>query len=409
MKRKLFLIIVLFSASSLTGCYTTRKSRGGGQIKTIPGRNMDATDILLIPGYKIEPVASDLTFPSAVTFDDAGDVYFIETGYSYGEVWKEPKLIRLNADGTKTTIASGGKNGPWAGVVFHQGYFYVVEGGALEGGKILRISKNGTMKVLTENLPSMGDHQTNGPAIKDGYIYFGQGTATNSGVVGPDNADFGWLWRKKDFHDIPCKDIVLNGINYESDNVLTDEADDTVLTGPYSAFGQAVVSGQVIQGAVPCTGSVMRIPLEGGKPELVAWGLRNPYGLAFSEDGKLFITENGFDDRGSRPVWGAGDVLWEIKTGTWYGWPDFSEGKPIQNDEEFKPPGKHKVKPVLQKYPNDPPKPAAIWVFTLPQTGLTFLPAVSSDLSVKRSLRSSETWLRQWETSWRLLDLRLYV
>jgi hypothetical protein len=50
--------------------------------------------------------------------------------------------------------------------------------------------------------------------IRDGYIYFGQGTATNSSVVGEDNKEFGWLLRRKDFHDIPCRDIILNGQNY---------------------------------------------------------------------------------------------------------------------------------------------------------------------------------------------------
>jgi glucose/arabinose dehydrogenase len=372
MKRKLSLILILSSVLLLSGCYTMRKSKGGGQIKTIPARTIEPADVLLMPGYKIELVAKDFTFPAAVAFDESGVAYVIETGYSYGEIWTDPKLIRLNSDGTKTTIATGGKNGPWTGVAFHKGYFYVAEGGALEGGKILRISKSGTIKVLTEDLPSFGDHQTNGPVIKDGYIYFGQGSVTNSAVVGPDNASFGWLLRKKDFHDIPCTDIQVNGENYTSDNVFTENPNDTAVTGPYSAFGKSVAPGQIIKGAVPCTGSVMRIPLEGGKPELVAWGLRNPYGVAFSEDGKLFITENGFDDRGSRPVWGAGDVLWEINPGTWYGWPDFSEGKPIRDDEEFKPPGKDKVKPVLQKYPNDPPKPSAIFGVHSSANGLDF-------------------------------------
>jgi len=372
MKRKTSFILGLSGLLLLAGCYTMRKSNGGGQIKTIPPRTIEPADVLLMPGYKIELVAKEFTFPSGVAFDESGSTYILESGYSYGEIWTVPKLIRLNADGTKTTIATGGKNGPWTGVTFHKGYFYVAEGGTLEGGKILRISKAGQIKVLTEDLPSMGDHQTNGPVIKDGYIYFGQGTATNSGVVGPDNASFGWLLRKKDFHDIPCKDIQLNGENYSSDNVFTENTKDTALTGPYSAFGKSVKPGQVIKGAVPCTGSIMRIPLEGGKPELVAWGLRNPYGLAFSGDGKLFITENGFDDRGSRPVWGAGDVLWEIQTGMWYGWPDFSEGKPIQNDEEFKPPGKGKVKPILQKYPNDPPKPTAVFGVHSSSNGIVF-------------------------------------
>jgi glucose/arabinose dehydrogenase len=287
-------------------------------------------------------------------------------------VWGEPKLIRIEADGKQTVVATGTKNGPWTGITFHNGFFYVAEGGAAEGGKILRISPSGEMRTLTDNLPSVGDHHTNGPVVRDGYIYFGQGTATNSGVVGGDNAQFGWLMRKKDFRDIPCADIVLAGQNYESENVLDTTSKNKVTTGAYVAFGTSTTPGQVIKGSIPCTGSVMRIPLEGGKPELVAWGLRNPFGLAFSPDGRLFVTENGYDDRGSRPVWGTGDVLWEVKQGLWYGWPDFSAGKPIKSDEEYKVPGRSPVKPVLQSYPNTPPAPAAIFGVHSSSNGIDF-------------------------------------
>ncbi|NJW54944.1 hypothetical protein, partial [Salinimicrobium oceani] len=144
-------------------------------------------------------------------------------------------------------IVEGTKNGPWTGITYHDGNFYVAEGGQMEGGKILRINANGAVDTLVSNLPSMGDHHTNGPAIKDNYIYFGQGTATNSAVVGPDNASFGWLYRKPEFHDIPCKDIVLKGINYTSKNPLTDAPDDKVTTGAYVPFGEATRKGQVIR------------------------------------------------------------------------------------------------------------------------------------------------------------------
>jgi hypothetical protein len=40
-----------------------------------------------------------LTFPSGITFDDQGRVYVIETGYSYGEVWAVPRLLRVESDG----------------------------------------------------------------------------------------------------------------------------------------------------------------------------------------------------------------------------------------------------------------------------------------------------------------------
>jgi glucose/arabinose dehydrogenase len=128
----------------------------------------------------------------------------------------------------------------------------------------------------------------------------------------------------------------------------------------------------VVKGACPCSGSILRIPVSGGSPEVVAWGFRNPFGLAVNAEGKLFVTENAYDDRGSRPVWGAGDVLWEIKNGLWYGWPDFSAGKLIINDEEFHSPGKKPLEPVLAEYPNTPPKPTAVFAVHSSSNGFDF-------------------------------------
>ena len=365
-------MLLIFSIVSLSACYQMRKSSGGAQIKDIPPRHVNAADIAVPKGYKIEPVVSGLTFPSAVTFDEAGNMYAIEAGYSYGEVFLAPRLLRIEKNGTTTTIATGSNNGPWTGIVFYNGSFYVAEGGELEGGKILKISKEGAITPIISNLPTMGDHHTNGPVIKDGFIYFGLGTATNSGVVGNDNADYGWLLRKKQFHDIPCADITIFGRNYSSENILTKDQNDVATTGAFSPYGVSTSTNQVIKGACPCTGSILKVPINGGNPEVVAWGLRNPFGLALSAAGKLFVTENAYDDRGSRPVWGAGDVLWEIKDGQWYGWPDFSAGKSIIDDEEFHSPGKKPVEPLLAKYPNTPPKPTAIFAVHSSSDGFDF-------------------------------------
>jgi glucose/arabinose dehydrogenase len=358
----------------LAGCYRTRPSNGGGAKSSLsPSRTADLTaaNVALPPGYKIESVAHDFTFPTAVAFDNQNRLHVLEAGYSYGEVWTEPRLLRVEASGARSVVASGTRNGPWNGMVFHEGYFYVAEGGELEGGRLLRIAPDGTTKVLAEELPSMGDHHTNGPAIRDGYLYFGQGTATNSGVVGTDNADFGWLRRHPRFHDIPCQDVVLSGQNYETTNVLTEPAT-KAQTGAYSAYNTTTYAGQIIKGQVPCSGAVLRVPLAGGAVELVAWGLRNPFGLAFSADGRLYVSENSFDNRGSRPVWGSGDVLWQVQPGTWYGWPDFAAGKPISGDEEFKTPGHDAPRPLLQKYPNQPPRPAAVLGVHSSSCGLDF-------------------------------------
>lgn len=346
------------------GCWRARGSEGGGQIKEPKEpRTADASSVRLPPGYRIEPVARGLTFPVGVAFDDTGEAYVAESGYSYGEKFVTPRIVHVARDGATKVIATG-TNGPWTGVTFHNGAFYVAEGGVKEGGKILRVGKDGSIKAIVEGLPSFGDHHTNGPAIgPDGMIYFGQGTATNSGVVGEDNAQFGWLARHKDFHDIPCKDITLAGVNYESG--------DKVITGAYVPYGTKTDKGQVIASKVPCSGAIMKVSPNGGAPELVAWGFRNPFGLAFNAEGRLYITENGFDIRGSRPVFGAADHLYEIQPGSWYGWPDYSGGAPI-NDKRYAVPGKDPASAVLATPPGKPPAPVAFFGVHSSSNGLDF-------------------------------------
>jgi glucose/arabinose dehydrogenase len=178
-------------------------------------------------------------------------------------------------------------------------------------------------------------------------------------VVGEDNANFGWLKRFPQFHDIPCRDVILAGRNYESADILHPGSTARVTTGAYSPLGTATAAGQIVKGSLPCSGAVMRIDADGGGLELVAWGFRNPFGLAFAPNGQLFVTDNGYDDRGSRPIWGAGDILWRVVPGAWYGWPDYSAGQPVDSDA-FKPPGKAVPQRLLQRDPGTPPRPAAI-------------------------------------------------
>lgn len=342
----------------LAGCWSILPSKGGGQTGFQGRRATDPADVALPEGYSAEVVASGFTFPTGVAFDDRGGIYVLEAGYSYGEVWTTPRLLRVNPGGSPTVVATG-ENAPWNGVVFHGGAFYIADGGEKAGGRILRVTPDGRINPVVEGLPSLGDHHTNGPAVgSDGWLYFGQGTATNSGVVGPDNHEFGWLKRHPDFHDIPCRDIRLSGRNFTSDNPLTPEPGDRATTGPYLPFGQASTAGQVVPGRVPCGGAVLRVRPDGGAPELVAWGFRNPFGLAFSPDGRLYVTENGADQRGSRPVYGSPDVLWAVAPGAWHGWPDYAMGVKLE-DGQFHQGANPPLESLLAEEPGTPPKPAA--------------------------------------------------
>ena len=352
----------------LSGCYTLQPSRGGGQTDFEAPRRLNSADIALPPGYRIEPVVSRLTFPTAAVFDEQNRLYVVETGYSYGEVFGKSQLLRIEPDGRKTEIAFG-DNPPWTGASFHNGAFYISEGGT--PGRILRITLDGRVTRLVDNLPPRADHFTDRPVPgPDGWIYFGQGTVTNSGVVGEDNLKMGWLKRTPKLHDIPCQDITLTGINFTTTHLLKPDAGE-VQTGAYVPYGTATQASQTIKGQVPCSGAIMRVRPEGGTPELVAWGLRHPYGLAFSPDGELYATDNSYDDRGSRPIFGTGDYLWRVQPGTWYGWPDYAGGHPL-NDERFKVPGKSQPQFVLANHPGKPPRPIAEFGVHSSSNGLDF-------------------------------------
>jgi glucose/arabinose dehydrogenase len=204
---------------------------------------------------------------------------------------------------------------------------------------------------LVTVLPSLGDHHNHGLAPgPDGKIYFGQGTATNSGVVGLDNFQFGWLKKYPGFHDVPAKDLRLRARTFETPDpiaLLARQEVRAVRTGAFQAFGAAGGTvrparaegreeAAVVKGRVKANGTVLRMDPDGSNLEVYAWGLRNPYGLGFTPDGKLLCTDAGYDERGSRPIANAPDCLWVIKKGAWYGWPDYAGGVPV-TDERFRP------------------------------------------------------------------------
>src|SRR5437764_3196912 len=97
-------IVLAIAVSLLQGCFAMRSSHGGGQTSFTPPRSLDPKAIAVPAGYRIEAVASGLNLPTGVAFDEQGRAYVTEAGYSYGELWTTPRLVRVERDGRLTQV-----------------------------------------------------------------------------------------------------------------------------------------------------------------------------------------------------------------------------------------------------------------------------------------------------------------
>jgi glucose/arabinose dehydrogenase len=319
-------------------------------------RGYQPRDILLPQGFIAEVVATGLNEPVHCSFDDAGRCYVVECGHKIDSV---PRVVAVDtATGEQSVFYQlpedrWNKTGAVTGAAWRDGRLYLAD-----TDRIIAIDGDGRVDEVVSGLPGLGDHQTNHPAFgPDGRLYWGQGSATNTGVVGADNAAYEWLPDHPDVHDVPGTDVTLTGRNLTYKDVL-GHLRDTVQCGAFVPFGTPTEPGQVIPGDVKCTGSVLRCNPDGSDLEVVAWGLRNPYGIAFSADGRLFATEHGIDERGERYIVGDLEDFYEITPGRWYGWPDYASGIRL-DDPRWGTAGRNR-EPLLADPPEtDPPTPFA--------------------------------------------------
>jgi glucose/arabinose dehydrogenase len=317
-------------------------------------RGFNPADILLPEGFVAEVVATGFHAPVHCCFDTEGNCYVAESGH---KIDSRPRILKVNVEtGQYSSIYEvpderWHKKGALTGLCWHEGYLYFAN-----TDSISRINPDGVLEDIVTGLPGLGDHQTNYPLIgPDGKLYFGQGCVTNSGVVGADNFAYGWLSEHPSVCEVPAEDIRLSGRNYDYQNVLGD-LNQSVRSGAYVPFGTETFEGQVIPGNVKCSGSILRCNPDGSELEVVAWGLRNPYGIAFHPDGRLFATEHGMDERSQRYIVSDPDDFYEIQDGSWYGWPDFASG--IRLDAPYWDDGGHGREPVLAEFPDPyPPMP----------------------------------------------------
>jgi glucose/arabinose dehydrogenase len=283
----------------------------------------------------LEIFADGLSFPTSLALSEDGGCYVAESGLPFGGAPAGGRIWRLESNSQRTLLADNLRP-PVNGLTFYNGHLFVSEGG--HPARISRFNLDGSgQTIILDNLPGPGNYHTNMVAFApDGKLYFSQGAMTNTGIIGLDAYELGWLRRLPHGYDLPGYDIVLNGVNIETANPLSTDKTATALTGAFVAFGEPTEAGRRIAAQLPCTSSIMRCNADGSELELVAWGLRNAYGLGFLPDGRLLAVDQGADDRGSRPVGNVPDMLFEIRRGAWYGWPDFIGDAPI-TDSRFQP------------------------------------------------------------------------
>jgi glucose/arabinose dehydrogenase len=119
--------------------------------------------------------------------------------------------------------------------------------------------------------------------------------------------------------------------------------------------------GEVIKGQLKCSTGVWRAQPDGSGLELLAWGIRNPYGMAFDEIGDLYVADNDFEEVGDRAIANDPDRVWRIRTARqphgsvaapeWFGFPDVcADGLPVWHETHLPTKGRP-AQPLIQ----DPP------------------------------------------------------
>ncbi len=288
------------------------------------------------PGFELKPYIKGLTAPTAICFDADGSLLIAESGIDSGE----PHIYGFKKDGSYFDIYPRGTrlpaflsksfrmHAPVGGMVATGGKIFITHRDENGRGRVTAFSYDDTPpKTIVADLPTRGDYSMTDIAVHpNGRLYFGVGAATNSGVVGLDNLQKGWVKEFPGFCDVPYVDVKLNGFRFDTVNPFASifGGKDLAVTGPFQKFGASDQTGIPLPNGKP-TAAVYSVDQGGGDLKVEAHGVRDPAGLTFNEYGTLYMTNQGMDLRGSRPVMDDNDAFLKMAGGeTWYGWPDFS-------------------------------------------------------------------------------------
>jgi glucose/arabinose dehydrogenase len=313
--------VVVAAALSLTGCSTLGQLawQAADQAGRYSAKHVAVDDITVPDGYRAVRVVNGLNFPSAFTFDDVGNIYILES-HTVPAPMLKPKIVRVTSAGAIDRVRLDGADAPNGdtaiGLMFHDGWLYFSHEQKDATFSISRVRPaGGTVEAVLRGVPTIGDHDVNHLLFApDGTLYFGVGSATNSGVVASgDPVNQKWLAKHPEGHDIACKELRLTGATFD---------DPKGKTGAYQPLGHS--DATVATAAPLCTSSIYRLRPGSTTPELVAWGFRNPVALAFDAAGTLYVGMQGADVRSTRPIATDADSVLRVRDGAWYGWPDYS-------------------------------------------------------------------------------------
>lgn len=310
-------------------------------------------------GFVLKDFARGITAGSSIAFvEEPGDYQGALLVAENGAGGQPPRIYGWKADRTFFNIYPRNVRlptfgilrhekeiyGPIGGLVVSQGRIFVTHRDRSGHGVVTSFGFDGSAMTVVGDLPAQGDYGITDIAVHPttGRLWFGLGTATNSGVVGIDNWTVGWVKRHARFCDLPYVDLKLLGYRFDTKNPRAGlfGGDDIAVTAPFQAFGSSnqLRISQAANGKP--TGAIYSVAPLGGDLRVEAHGIHMPRGLAFDVDTNLYATNNGMELRGTRPVKDDPDSLLRIipNTNTWYGWPDFSADlRPIY-EKRFQPP-----------------------------------------------------------------------
>jgi glucose/arabinose dehydrogenase len=313
-----------------TGC--TPRSRAVPKVDRKP---IDRAIVEGPAGFTFQRYIENLTGPTAMTFDEKGNLLIAEGGIG----GRGPSIYGFTPSGSRFTVYHDPRlplgigspkhklYGPIGGMVWHDGKLYVSHRDANRRGVISALGYDGSRKTVVAGMPAQGDYGLTDLAIgPDGRLYFGIGTATNSGVVGIDNWAIGWVRRWPGVRDLPWTKLRLRGVRMDSRNPLAGlfGPGEKAVTGGFQKFDTANKSWVYPPTNGKFNGAIYSVAPDGGDLKAEAWGIRLPRGLGFNHLGTLYFTNNGMELRGSRPVKDDPDTFCKLVRGTWYGWPEYS-------------------------------------------------------------------------------------